>query len=91
MNKTELIKKIHSLQEEVKLLSAQNKLVLEAHQVMSNGLAQYLRDEEDRLRNLKEELMLQVHSVRQDSAKMTNEYRQEVALVRAEWAKTFRF
>ena len=91
MTTTDLVKKIHGLEKEVKELFAQNKTVLDAHQIVNNQLAQYLRDEEDRIRNLKEEFMLQVHTLRLESAKLTNEYRQELSSLRTDWAKTFLF
>ena len=91
MNKSELIKKIEHLDKEAKEAFSYNKRVLDAHQVVSNQLAQYVREEEDRLRNLKENFMLQVNTLRQDAVKLNNEYRQELHSLRSDWSKTFLF
>jgi hypothetical protein len=91
VNKAELIKALHALEQQVKTIAIQNKHVLEAQQVVSSALAQYLRDEENRILGFKENFMLQVQALRQDSAKLANEYRQELATLRADWAKTFLF
>lgn len=91
MNKTDLVKKVRDLDEEFNQAFSQNREVLDAHQKVNNQLTQYVREQEDHLRNLKEEFMLQVHTLRQDAVKLNNEYRQELNTLRNDWAKTFLF
>lgn len=91
MNKSELVKKIRKLEAEVNEASHYNKHILEAHQVLSHQLNQYVREKEDHLRGLKEEFMIKIHALRQDSVKLTNEYRQELSVLRSDWAKSFLF
>ncbi len=91
MNKAELVKKIKILEQEVVEVSRYNKQVLEAQQLVKNELTHYRRTEEERMRNLKEGLMGQVQALRQEAAKVTTEYRQELYALRTEWAKTFLF
>jgi hypothetical protein len=91
MNKSELIKKIQVLEQEVAEVSRYNKQVLEAQQLVKNELTHYRRTEEERMRNLKEGLMGQVLALRQEAAKLTTEYRQELCTLRTQWAETFLF
>lgn len=91
MIKAELIKKIKALEQEVAEISGYNKQMLEAQQLVKNELALYRRTEDERMRNLKENLMGQVQALRQEATKVTTEYRQELGSLRTEWAKTFSF
>ena len=91
MKKSELVKKIQVLEQEVAEVSRYNKQVLEAQQLVKNELTHYRRVEEERMRNLKEGLMGQVQALRQEATKVTTEYRQELCALRTEWAKTFLF
>ncbi len=91
MNKSELVKRIQLLEQEVSEVSRYNKQVLEAQQLVKNELTHYRRTEEERMRNLKEGLIGQVQALRQEATKVTTEYRQELCTLRTEWAKTFLF
>lgn len=85
------IKKIHALTAEVETVAAENTKVLEADQQFQNELSQYMRDEDARIRDLREQFMLQVQTLKQESAKATNEYRQTLNELRTTWRKTFAF
>ena len=85
----DLLAKMQQLQVEVGHISHANNTMLEEHQLLKNQLFQFIRVQDEVLCGLKEEFNLQVQALRQEFAKLNNEYHQHLGALRASWVQGF--
>lgn len=87
----ESVKKINALTVQLEEVANQNTKVLEGEQQFQTELSQYLREEDERIRNLNGEFASEVQKLKQEFAKNANEYRQNLHDLRDQWVSKFAF